>query len=30
MKDQADVKGMPTTLGSVLFKDYMPRQGRPS
>jgi Asp-tRNA(Asn)/Glu-tRNA(Gln) amidotransferase A subunit family amidase len=24
MKDQADVKGMPTTLGSVLFKDYMP------
>jgi len=25
MKDQADVKGMPTTLGSVLFKDYMPR-----
>src|SRR6185312_3139707 len=26
MKDQADVKGMPTTLGSVLFKDYMPRK----
>jgi len=25
MKDQGDVKGMPTTLGSVLFKDYMPR-----
>ena len=24
MKDQADVNGMPTTLGSVLFKDYMP------
>jgi amidase len=24
MKDQADVKGLPTTLGSVLFKDYMP------
>jgi Asp-tRNA(Asn)/Glu-tRNA(Gln) amidotransferase A subunit family amidase len=24
MKDQADVKGMATTLGSVLFKDYMP------
>ena len=23
-KDQADVKGMPTTLGSVLFKDYFP------
>jgi amidase len=23
-KDQADVKGMPTTLGSVLFKDYYP------
>jgi amidase len=26
MKDQGDVKGMPTTLGSVLFKDYMPRE----
>src|SRR4029079_19555340 len=26
MKDQADVAGMPTTLGSVLFKDYMPRK----
>ena len=26
MKDQADVAGMPTTLGSVLFKDYRPRQ----
>jgi Asp-tRNA(Asn)/Glu-tRNA(Gln) amidotransferase A subunit family amidase len=26
MKDQADVKGMPTTLGSLLYKDYMPRQ----
>jgi Asp-tRNA(Asn)/Glu-tRNA(Gln) amidotransferase A subunit family amidase len=24
MKDQADIKGMPTTLGSVLFRDYMP------
>jgi Asp-tRNA(Asn)/Glu-tRNA(Gln) amidotransferase A subunit family amidase len=24
MKDQADVKGTATTLGSVLFKDYMP------
>lgn len=24
MKDQADIKGMPTTLGSMLFKDYMP------
>ena len=24
VKDQADVKGMPTTLGSVLFKDYLP------
>lgn len=24
MKDQADLKGMPTTLGSVLFKDYRP------
>lgn len=24
MKDQADIKGMPTTLGSVLFKDYYP------
>ena len=26
VKDQADVAGMPTTLGSVLFKDFMPRQ----
>jgi amidase len=25
MKDQGDVKGLPTTLGSVLFKDYIPR-----
>ena len=25
-KDQGDVKGMPTTLGSVLFKDYYPDQ----
>jgi len=24
MKDQGDVKGMPTTMGSVLFKDHMP------
>jgi len=24
VKDQADVKGMPTTLGSLLFKDYFP------
>lgn len=24
VKDQVDVKGMPTTLGSVLFKDYYP------
>ena len=24
MKDQADVNGMPTTLGSVLFKSYYP------
>ncbi len=24
VKDQADVKGMPTTLGSVLFKEYFP------
>ncbi len=23
-KDQADVKGMPTTLGSLLFKNYFP------
>jgi Asp-tRNA(Asn)/Glu-tRNA(Gln) amidotransferase A subunit family amidase len=26
VKDQADVAGMPTTLGSVLFNNYMPRQ----
>ena len=26
MKDQGDVVGMPTTLGSVLFKDFMPKQ----
>jgi amidase len=26
MKDQGDVAGMPTTLGSVLFKDFMPKQ----
>jgi Asp-tRNA(Asn)/Glu-tRNA(Gln) amidotransferase A subunit family amidase len=24
IKDQADAQGMPTTLGSVLFKDYYP------
>jgi len=24
VKDQFDVRGMPTTLGSVLFKDYFP------
>ncbi|MPZ76858.1 MAG: amidase [Deltaproteobacteria bacterium] len=24
MKDQGDAKGMPTTLGSLLFKDYLP------
>ena len=24
LKDQMDTKGMPTTLGSVLFKDYYP------
>src|SRR5262245_10784976 len=24
LKDQADAAGMPTTLGSVLFKDYYP------
>jgi Asp-tRNA(Asn)/Glu-tRNA(Gln) amidotransferase A subunit family amidase len=26
MKDQGDVVGMPTTLGSVLFKDYYPER----
>jgi len=26
MKDQVDTVGMPTTLGSVLFKDYFPDQ----
>lgn len=26
IKDQADVEGMPTTLGSILFKDFVPRQ----
>lgn len=26
IKDQADVREMPTTLGSVLFKDYWPRR----
>lgn len=25
-KDQGDVKGMPTTLGSLLFKDYYPER----
>lgn len=24
VKDQADIKGMPTTLGSLLFKNYFP------
>jgi Asp-tRNA(Asn)/Glu-tRNA(Gln) amidotransferase A subunit family amidase len=24
MKDQADVKDMPTTMGSILFRDHMP------
>jgi Asp-tRNA(Asn)/Glu-tRNA(Gln) amidotransferase A subunit family amidase len=24
IKDQCDVKGMPTTMGSILFKDYYP------
>src|ERR1043166_6762892 len=24
VKDQADVKGMPTTLGSLVFKNYYP------
>jgi Asp-tRNA(Asn)/Glu-tRNA(Gln) amidotransferase A subunit family amidase len=26
IKDQADLKHMPTTLGSILFKDYVPNQ----
>ncbi len=26
LKDQMDAKGMPTTMGSVLFKDYFPDQ----
>jgi Asp-tRNA(Asn)/Glu-tRNA(Gln) amidotransferase A subunit family amidase len=26
VKDQADAKGMPTTLGSLLFKDYYPER----
>jgi len=26
LKDQADIGGMPTTLGSLLFKDYVPRR----
>jgi amidase len=26
MKDQGDAKGMPTTLGSMLFKDYYPQR----
>lgn len=26
MKDQGDVKEMPTTMGSVLFKDHMPER----
>ena len=24
LKDQMDVAGIPTTLGSVVFKDYVP------
>jgi amidase len=24
VKDQVDTVGMPTTLGSVLFRDYLP------
>lgn len=26
MKDQGDVEGLPTTMGSVLFKDFMPNR----
>ena len=26
MKDQGDARGMPTTLGSLLFKDYYPQR----
>jgi amidase len=26
LKDQMDAKGMPTTLGSILFKDYYPHR----
>jgi Asp-tRNA(Asn)/Glu-tRNA(Gln) amidotransferase A subunit family amidase len=26
VKDQMDVRGMPTTLGSILFKDYRPER----
>ena len=26
MKDQGDVDGLPTTMGSVLFKDFMPNR----
>jgi Asp-tRNA(Asn)/Glu-tRNA(Gln) amidotransferase A subunit family amidase len=26
IKDQADVEGMPTTLGSILFENYMPER----
>ena len=26
IKDQADIRGLPTTLGSELFKDYMPER----
>lgn len=26
IKDQADVTGMPTTLGSILFRNYMPQR----
>jgi amidase len=26
LKDQADIAGLPTTLGSLLFKDFVPRR----
>jgi Asp-tRNA(Asn)/Glu-tRNA(Gln) amidotransferase A subunit family amidase len=26
IKDQSDIKGLPTTLGSTLFRDYMPER----
>ena len=28
IKDQIDAEGMPTTMGSLLFKDYYPDQDR--